>query len=183
MFSSWSRKSLTSVGGLPSPDLQNRFPKCKCANFHHIQQIITSNHANRSAQRTSGPQTSSATTATSAIPFTSLVTISSVLSLFVWPNQNFSGHQRLNNHFKSNISEDYVVEVNLSNLVYDIGPPLLPQRSQESWISLVPQPFAPSHTHQREIRVTHQCQGWRQQGSSLSASGTLLSSQARSVFT
>ena len=50
--------------------------------------------------------------------------------------QGFSGHQRRINHFTSGVTEDYVMEVNITNPIYDIGPSL-PQECQEPWAALI----------------------------------------------
>ena len=50
--------------------------------------------------------------------------------------QDFSGHQLRINHFTSDVSGDYVMEVNLSSPIYEIGLSL-PQESQEPWATHV----------------------------------------------
>ena len=50
--------------------------------------------------------------------------------------QGFSGHHLRINHFTSDVSEDYIMEVNISNPIYDIGPSL-PQECQEPWAALI----------------------------------------------
>ena len=65
--------------------------------------------------------------------------------------QGFSGHQLRINYFTSGVSEDYIMEVNFNNPIYDIGPSL-PQECQEPWAALIdigavasiaPQSFVP----------------------------------------
>ena len=62
---------------------------------------------------------------------------SAVSSVFAsGQDQGFSGHQLRINHFTSSVSEDYIMEVHLSNPIYDIGPSL-PQERQEPWAALI----------------------------------------------
>ena len=77
---------------------------------------------------------------------------SAVSSVFAsGQGQGFSGHHLRINHFTSDVSEDYIMEVNISNPIYDIGPSL-PQECQEPWAALIdtgavasiaPQSFVP----------------------------------------
>ena len=77
---------------------------------------------------------------------------SAVSSVFAYgQGQGFSGHHLRINHFTSDVSEDYIMEVNISNPIYDIGPSL-PQECQEPWAALIdtgavasiaPQSFVP----------------------------------------
>ena len=71
--------------------------------------------------------------------------------------QGFSGHQLRINHCNSGIPEDYIMEVNVTNPIYDIGPSL-PQECQEPWAALIdtgavasiaPQSLVP-HIHIKE---------------------------------
>ena len=97
------------------------------------------NHAHRSAQRIPRPQTSSsAKTSQLTLLLTDIIFISGVLGLCLWPmgRQGFNAHQLRINHFMSDISEDYIMEVNFSNPIYDIGPSL-PQECQEPWAVLI----------------------------------------------
>ena len=56
---------------------------------------------------------------------------SAVSSVFAFgQGQGFNGHQLRINHFTSSVSEDYIMEVNISNPIYEIGPSL-PQECQE----------------------------------------------------
>ena len=66
-------------------------------------------------------------------------------------SQGFSGHQLRINHFTSGVSEDYIMDVNFNNPIYDIGPSL-PQECQEPCAALTdtgaiasipPQSFVP----------------------------------------
>ena len=77
---------------------------------------------------------------------------SAVSSVFAsGQGQGFSGHQLRINHFTSGVTEDYIMEVNINNPIYDIGPSL-PQECQEPWAALIdtgalasiaPQSFVP----------------------------------------
>ena len=77
---------------------------------------------------------------------------SAVSSVFAsGQGQGFSGHQLRINHFTSDVTEDYIMEVNFTNPIYDIGPSL-PQECQEPWAALIdtgavasiaPQSFVP----------------------------------------
>ena len=77
---------------------------------------------------------------------------SAVSSVFAsGQGQGFSGHHLRINHFTSDVTEDYIMEVNISNPIYDIGPSL-PQECQEPWAALIdtgavasiaPQSFVP----------------------------------------
>ena len=48
----------------------------------------------------------------------------------------FSGHHLRINHFTSDVAEEYIMEVNISNPIYDIGPSL-PQECQEPWAAFI----------------------------------------------
>ena len=50
--------------------------------------------------------------------------------------QGFSGHQLRINHYTSSVPEDYIMEVNFNNPIYDIGPSLL-HECQEPWAALI----------------------------------------------
>ena len=77
---------------------------------------------------------------------------SAVSSVFAsGQGQGFNGHHLRINHFTSDVTEDYIMEVNISNPIYDIGPSL-PQECQEPWAALIdtgavasiaPQSFVP----------------------------------------
>ena len=71
-------------------------------------------------------------------PYFSQPSSSSAVSLVFASGQvqGFSGHQLKINHFTSDVSEDYIMEVNFSNPIYDIGPSL-PQEYQEPWAALI----------------------------------------------
>ena len=77
---------------------------------------------------------------------------SAVSSVFTsGQGQGFSGHQLRINHFTAGVTEYYIMEVNVTNPIYDIGPSL-PQECQEPWAALIdtgavasiaPQSFVP----------------------------------------
>ena len=68
--------------------------------------------------------------------FTQPSSSSAVSSVFAsGQGQGFSGHQLRINHF-TGVTEDYIMEVNITNPIYDIGPSL-PQECQEPWAALI----------------------------------------------
>ena len=86
-------------------------------------------------------------------PYFSQPSSSSAVSSVFAPGQGqgFNGHQLRINHFTSGVTEDYFMEVNMNNPIYDIGPSL-PQACQEPWAALIdtgavasiaPQSFVP----------------------------------------